>query len=96
MKSRKVLSSVYDNFLETSDFIAKRLGEVCTKEKSQVSQAPFRLFCFYFLLSKKENATRCNNDDDSLHSSFTLAMSIFSEVYLEPSGISMVEILLRK
>ena len=39
---------------------------------------------------------RCNNRDDLLHLSFTLKTSIFSEAYLQPSRISMMEILLRK
>ena len=45
---------------------------------------------------KQENAMRYNNRDDLLQLSFTLKISIFSEVYMQPSWTSMMELLLQK
>ena len=44
----------------------------------------------------QENAIRYNNRDDLLQLSFTLKISIFSEVYIKPSRTSMMELLLQK
>ena len=43
-----------------------------------------------------KNATRCNNRDDLLYVSFTLKISIFSEVNIQTSRTSMMELLLQK
>ena len=45
--------------------------------------------------SEQENAMRYNNLDDLLQLSFTLKISIFSEVSI-PSRTSMMELLLQK
>ena len=48
------------------------------------------------VLNKKQetrNATRCNNRDDLANFSFILKVSMFSEVYLEPSRTSMMKLL---
>ena len=52
------------------------------------------IFAQYFpSVTQTRNATRCNSHDDLANHSFILKVSVFSDVYVEPSRTSLIKLL---